>query len=833
MNPESKVVVIVQCRLSSTRLPGKALLKLNGKTLLEWNLRAMKKVQADEYVLATDFASEEQLKPVAEKCGFKIFAGSRDDVLLRFCNAIREYKADIILRATADNPFLFYEACNDLYSEYVKRSQNEKIDYITFTGLPHGSGIELFTAAALLKAIDLTQDPYDHEHVGPSLYNHKDHFNSLFVPAKSSYFFPELRSTVDTYADYRRALRVVSKLKAEGVEDGPYSFNQIITALTDEQVKNPVLYIPCTEKGKGTGHLRRCIELAVQTRGDLYIPEDYSLEETQPLLDEAYSEGLEKWQVINHIVDEKQYKLAVCDLFNADEKFIKSISENCSVCALDEGNDKINSVDYYLDIIPSLSGKRNINYSNPEFIKLPVNCHQERVSGKNIKNALVTFGGEDPAALTRITAVELLKLKFQVTVIYPGKTDEELLAIKNSFDNEEQKNLILLPAVKNLREELYKYDLIFTHYGFTAFEARKAKCMVLLGSTSSYHRKLSEKYGFICLDKDEITAENIKKKLDNSNNTQEEIISPQSLPDYIRKIAAGKRLSCPVCQKKNVSDPVVFRIRERTFRRCKKCGMLYISWTGKAIQTEYNHDYFFADYEKQYGKTYLEDFASIKSQGIRRISNVSKVMKKKADLHPSVLDIGCAMGPFLSAAYEKGYTPYGTDIAEDAVEYVKKSLNFPCVKASFPNIDPLKDFNIKNFDVVTMWYVIEHFQNLRDVLIAVNKLLKKGGCFAFSTPSASGVSAKYNREKFFQQSPSDHYSLWQPERAAKILRKFGFKIVKIVPTGIHPERFPECREHGWSMENKEFQKLAEKSVKKILGDTFEVYCKKISDIKGF
>ena len=102
MEGDIHTVLIVQCRLSSTRLPGKALMELGGKTVLEWNLCAMSKVDADDYYLATDEESFEQLKPYAEKCGFKIFGGSRDDVLDRFCRVIELSSADLVVRATAD-----------------------------------------------------------------------------------------------------------------------------------------------------------------------------------------------------------------------------------------------------------------------------------------------------------------------------------------------------------------------------------------------------------------------------------------------------------------------------------------------------------------------------------------------------------------------------------------------------------------------------------------------------------------------------------------------------------------------------------------------------------
>ena len=99
--------------------------------------------------------------------------------------------------------------------------------------------------------------------------------------------------------------------------------------------------------------------------------------------------------------------------------------------------------------------------------------------------------------------------------------------------------------------------------------------------------------------------------------------------------------------------------------------------------------------------------------------------------------------------------------------------------------------------------------------------------FAFSTPSGEGVSAKKNRKHFFEKSPSDHFSIWEPGKTAFILKKYGFKVEKIVSTGHHPERFPEVVKHGWKKGDFMFGFYNLLSQKMNLGDTFEVYCRKI------
>ena len=238
---------------------------------------------------------------------------------------------------------------------------------------------------------------------------------------------------------------------------------------------------------------------------------------------------------------------------------------------------------------------------------------------------------------------------------------------------------------------------------------------------------------------------------------------------------------------------------------------------------KYQKEYFFEDYKKQYGKTYEEDFESIKAQGMRRVS----VIKGLAGRGESLLDIGCAYGPFLSAAADNGFNPFGTDIADDAVAYVQNTLKLPAVRSAFPEIDTADEFGISQFDVVTMWYVIEHFKDLGAVLRKVSSLVKKGGIFAFSTPSGQGISAVSDKDHFYEISPTDHYTIWEPSKADYILRQFGFKVEKIVSTGHHPERFPSIKKSGAKKGSLRWKMTDALSHAKKLGDTVEIYCKKL------
>lgn len=886
MTGAKMTIVIVQCRLSSTRLPNKAMMTLGGKPLVSWTLNAMKRVAADNYVLATDEASLETLRPLALESGYEIMAGPLENVLERFCSVIRKFKADIAIRATADNPFLFYEAAQSLLDEYNRHNDsssfNGKCAYITYTSLPHGSGVEVINCASLLEAAKNTTDPFEMEHVGPALYNHKDKFNCVMLRAPARFNHPELRTTVDTPSDFRRAHlieKAVRQIRAgserDKDNDAPYTTEEIISAFSAPCIVHPVLFVPSIQAGMGTGHLRRCVSAAAKISGFVLLPADMSecriqadgkqnakdaenaFESTLPPAAAADilqgTEGFEMWQAVHDMPLKGEYGLIVIDRFALKKDEAARFVAMAPVADIDDGGGGADLCDCLIDIIPSQIN-RAANIACSTLMELP---HRIRTAGQaekaaDIHKVLVCFGGEDPAKLTFTAAIEVLKAlraEGSVSLSVTALTAEEA---PSGLDED----ITVMPLVKVLRETLADYDLVITHYGLTAYEAAAAGCAVLLCATAPLHGKLAKKYGFVCLDKRDITAKKMSAVLVNTKalypkardeaklphsavctqNINEDVDSSYdapissrllgeeySLSSVIKRVSYGRRMNCPVCGKgADNAGAVAARTAEHTYRRCPACGMIYMSWT-MAEKARYNADYFGGQYKAQYGKTYLEDFESIKAQGIRRMGQINRIAKKKG----TILDIGCAYGPFLQAAHDNKWDVFGIDVSMQAVSYVQSSLLFPASAAHFPDFDAAREFGISQFDAVTMWFVIEHFQDLDSVLRAVSQLVKADGVFAFSTPSGEGVSAKLSRQKFFEQSPSDHYTIWEPSMAASILKKYGFRAERIVSTGHHAERFPVVQKHKWSESSPLYKAVDAASKMFRMGDTCEIYCKRM------
>jgi len=828
--------VVVQCRLSSTRLPGKAMFSVGEKPLIAWTLRAMKKVPADFYIVATDKDSATALEPVCEEEGFVCFTGPLEDVLERFCLVVREYNLDTVVRATGDNPFLFYEAARESAEEFDSlRGTEKECVYLTYTGLPHGSGVEIFDGNSLLKAAAMTDDPYDHEHAGPAFYRHQETFKCEFIKAPEKYYAPDLRTTVDTYGDYVRVTALYNSYCKEKNIDSvtePLTSEEIRSFAAKPEVSKPVIFVPSLMPGRGTGHLVRCLSLAKETGAFVYTGDLNSAEcndiaftnKASSIIDDFLKKGLKNNQILRS-KPEKSFKCTyIADTF-AMEKQDSEYYSASTLVAVDDSSSYRDLCDYVLDIIPSLKTDYKPNLKNIGFLNLPEKGKKEKLSSADeIKKVLVCFGGEDPAGLAVPVAEKCGEL-------LPGS---EITVVTNR-DEECSGNIQVLKSIPDLKNHLTEYDLVFTHYGLTAFESLAAGTGVILLPTTTLHKKLSEKYGFANTTVQKLTKDFLDSAFTSgsvynesffTSNGYSEDKKKNSLSGFVNILAAGKNYSCPVCGKleNEKQGKIISRNETRTYRRCPSCGMVYISFSC-VPETKYEKEYFFESYKNQYGKTYKEDFENIKASCVKRINEINKIFPP--DNNSSVLDIGCAYGPFLKAASEKGWQVYGTDICDDAVESVKNELGFKACVSAFPEIDTKKELDKENFDAVTMWYVIEHFQDLKSVLEKVSSLVKKGGVFAFSTPSGEGVSATTDKDHFYVISPTDHFSVWEPSRADKILRKFGFKVVKTVSTGHHPERFPEIKKNGAKPGSPEWEKVMHRSVKKNLGDTVEIYCVKL------
>lgn len=211
-----KTVAIIQARINSTRLPGKVLKKVLDKTLLEYQIeKLLRSKQIDEVIVATTTNDLDiAIVQLCEKLGISTYRGSEADVLSRYYEAARLFKADIILRITSDNPLIDIKIIDKLISLY--KHNYDKYDYISNvleSTYPVGVGAEVFSFTALLEAFHNGGLSEEREHVTPYIYRHPEKFNILNVA--STVQLSNHRWTVDTSEDFELVKRIIESLYPE------------------------------------------------------------------------------------------------------------------------------------------------------------------------------------------------------------------------------------------------------------------------------------------------------------------------------------------------------------------------------------------------------------------------------------------------------------------------------------------------------------------------------------------------------------------------------------------------------------------------------------------
>jgi len=213
-----KVAAIIQARMSSTRLPGKVLLPLEGRTVLARvieRVRACRKV--DEVVVATTEAKDDDA--IVEECGrikTTFFRGSLEDVLGRYYGAARACGADVVVRVTSDCPLFDPDVLEAMLETFLSHLP-PAWDYLSNTlkrTYPRGLDAEIFTIQALETAHRQAKLPHEREHVTPYIYRHPESFrlHSFASPEDKSMH----RWTVDTPEDYQLIKTIYAKLNQAG-----------------------------------------------------------------------------------------------------------------------------------------------------------------------------------------------------------------------------------------------------------------------------------------------------------------------------------------------------------------------------------------------------------------------------------------------------------------------------------------------------------------------------------------------------------------------------------------------------------------------------------------
>ena len=204
-------LIIVQARMSSTRLPGKVLLPLAGEPMLTRLIERLRRVQrADGIVVATTTnASDDPIAALCAQLGVPCHRGSEHDVLSRSADAARLHGADVVVRITSDCPLIDPALIDQVIAVY-EEGESDYVSNMLPPTWPYGMAVEVFSAAALAQAHAEATQAAEREHVTPFIYWHPERYRLRNVASPVD--LSQHRWTVDTPEDYALVSRLFHHL---------------------------------------------------------------------------------------------------------------------------------------------------------------------------------------------------------------------------------------------------------------------------------------------------------------------------------------------------------------------------------------------------------------------------------------------------------------------------------------------------------------------------------------------------------------------------------------------------------------------------------------------
>lgn len=204
-------VAIIQARMSSTRLPGKVLKTINEKPLIEYQIERIKRCHyIDNIVIATTINNiDDEIVDFCKRNNIDFYRGSEEDVLSRYYEAAKKFKADTIIRLTSDCPIIDPDVVDKIVETYLENNH----DYVSNTlerTYPRGLDAEVFSFSALEEMQKCASALFEREHVTPYIYLSKDKFSILNVcnNINNSHH----RWTVDTMEDFQLVEKLINNL---------------------------------------------------------------------------------------------------------------------------------------------------------------------------------------------------------------------------------------------------------------------------------------------------------------------------------------------------------------------------------------------------------------------------------------------------------------------------------------------------------------------------------------------------------------------------------------------------------------------------------------------
>jgi len=226
-------------------------------------------------------------------------------------------------------------------------------------------------------------------------------------------------------------------------------------------------------------------------------------------------------------------------------------------------------------------------------------------------------------------------------------------------------------------------------------------------------------------------------------------------------IESWDKITCPICD--GIAFTNLFTKDEEPFVECQQCSLTMINPRPR-----------YANILKGYTEGYSQSYINKKAKKIRRAKRRIRKMKK---IKPEGrwLDIGCSAGFILSVANSANYETYGIEIDPLGVKHAREVFELDNI---FQGTFEDHHFDDGFFDIITLYDVIEHVQDLNEIVKELKRILGKKGVIEIWTPDIGHWRVPKTLIEWEAIKPSEHLYYFNKKTLSMILNKYGLKIIK-------------------------------------------------------
>ena len=232
--------------------------------------------------------------------------------------------------------------------------------------------------------------------------------------------------------------------------------------------------------------------------------------------------------------------------------------------------------------------------------------------------------------------------------------------------------------------------------------------------------------------------------------------------------------NCPVCNNSNFSNHIEskdFSVSKESFIivSCDECNFHF---TSPRPSDENLGKYYISDHYISHNNTNRTFFEKV-YQLVRKFATNRKFSLISSFFSSGrILDVGCGTGDFLNKCKSKNWETKGIEPSKIARDQAINNYNLDVEEST--DLSQLEG----QFDIITMWHVLEHVPNLNETLVQFKQLLSKKGKIIIAVPNLESYDAKYYKEYWAAYDLPIHLYHFSKKSICTLFEKHGFSLRK-------------------------------------------------------